>query len=119
MLPLLLHHTRLPLLYFVITSLMQGHGFCIHMHSLLKRTCVDWYILVVPSCNVWLPLFQVMVPGLEERSRLLFPKINNEEQIMPGYFNAPGALMAPLHYPMRSRNLALSPVTVVFCTVEK
>ena len=97
---------------------------CTCTHAFLVYALLSWYrVVVFGKCfthhSASLVPFQVMVPGLEERGRLLFPNINDAEQIMPGYFNAPGALVAPFHYSMHPRNFALLPVTVVFCTIEK
>ena len=57
-----------------------------------------------------------MIPGLEDRGRVLFPKMCDDEKIMPGYFDTPGATLCPLQ---RGLAAQLVPVTIVFCTIER
>ena len=57
-----------------------------------------------------------MIPGLEDRGRVLFPKMCDDEKIMPGYFDAPGATLCPLQ---RGLAAQLVPATIVVCTIER
>lgn len=63
-------------------------------------------------------LVQVAIPGLEERARF-FPPLDSEQQISPGYFDAPATKSAPLASTMSQKIGPLPVVTLVFCTVER
>eukprot|EP00891_Asterochloris_glomerata_P003362 jgi/Astpho2/3362/Aster-04706 len=61
-------------------------------------------------------LFQILVPGLEERARML-PKLSTAEQLSPGYLDAPAAASAPLS-PSAKLEAGLPSVTIVFCSLD-
>ncbi|KAK9861409.1 hypothetical protein WJX84_009398 [Apatococcus fuscideae] len=60
-------------------------------------------------------LYQLAVPGLEERARVL-PAMQTREQLGAGYLDAPGAALACLRGPQR--HIKLAPVTMVFSAID-
>ncbi|KAK9829912.1 hypothetical protein WJX72_008611 [[Myrmecia] bisecta] len=64
-------------------------------------------------------LFQILVPGLEERARF-YESLGSVQCLTPGYFDAPAARDAPLRAVPLPRKVAskLSAVTLVYCTVD-
>lgn len=76
---------------------------------------------ITPSAGLgveYVDVAQVLVPGLEERSRF-FPRLESSHQVTPGYFDAPATTIAPLST-FACLNRPLYPaVTLVFCAIER
>ncbi|KAL3159976.1 hypothetical protein ABBQ38_010364 [Trebouxia sp. C0009 RCD-2024] len=72
---------------------------------------------VLDSLDTPQQLYQLCIPGLENRT-MLFPPLTHCTELAPGYFAAPGARLYPLSHRKSRRPKPLPPVTLVFCAID-
>ncbi|KAK9828712.1 hypothetical protein WJX72_001669 [[Myrmecia] bisecta] len=77
---------------------------------------IDMGLHLLPGLQEPQQLHQVLVPGLQERARLL-PPLLSIKQISPGYFDAPLTKESPLS--ANTGYLPRKPVTLVFTLMDK